>query len=481
MSLKRQAYSSVRWTAASMGIRAAIAFVQLAILARTLSPEDFGLQALAMTVIATMTIFSDIGIASAIIHYPDVTDRQLSSLYWLNIGLGVFLTALLAGASPLIAAFYGEAALTPILLILSSVFIVTASGQQLRVMAEKNLQFQSLAKVEILSASLGFCTAIVSAFNNAEVYALSFGYLVTAISFSLLCWLRLSRGWRPQLVFHWQEISKHLRFGGHLLGVNFANTLGAQADIIVTGRIFTAETVGMYFQPRELAMRTMMIINPIVTRVGLPLIANVQNDKAAVARIYAKTILMTSSINFPIYGAIAVFAPEVVSIVLGSKWLAASELMRAVAIWCAVRSIGNPIGSLLVGTGHTRRALISSIVMASSVFAVVWYSGATFGILGVPYGLSAFYIFAIVPFWYFNVNPASGLGFWAYHSQLARPALTTALATAAGWFAAYPFEASIIRLLVGGIAGGGIYLGASYWTNRDWLLSIRELFKVRER
>ncbi len=462
-----------------MGIRAAIAFLQLAILARMLSPEDFGLQALAMTVITTMTIFSDVGIASAIIHYSDISDRQLSSLYWLNIGLGLCLTALLAAASPLISAFYGNVALTPILLILSSAFIVSASGQQLRVMAEKNLQFQSLAKVEILSASIGFSIAIIGAFSGAEVYALTLGYLGTLASSSLLCWLRLSRGWRPQLTFRWQEISKHMRFGSHLLGVNLANSLGAQADIIVTGRIFTAATVGLYFQPRELAMRIMMIINPIVTRVGLPLIANVQDDKAAVARIYAKTILMTSSINFPVYGAIALFAPDVVAIVLGSKWLAASELMRAVAIWCAVRSIGNPIGSLLVGTGHTRRALISSIVMASSVFAVVWYCGTTFGVLGVPYGLSAFYLCVIIPFWYLNVEPASGLGFWAYHSQLARPAAAAVLAIVVGWLAASPFETSIIRVFIGGTAGGAAYLGASNWINRDWLLSILELFNVR--
>lgn len=475
MSLKERAFSSIRWTAFSMGTRAGVAFLQLAVLARILSPEDFGLQALAMTVIGMLAVFSDLGISSAIIHYDDISDEQLSSLYWLNVGLGVFLTLVVLLLSPLVAGFYANDALQPILLILSFVFIINASAQQLRVIAEKELQFSALARIEIASTLIGFTVALSSALLGAAVYALTYGYIATVGSFSMLCWLLLSRGWRPRLAFKWSDVSKHVRFGIHLLGVSVANTLSYQADVIVAGRMFSAAQVGLYFQPRELSMRIMLIINPIVTRVGLPLIAKVQNDRQALAKIYADTILMTASINFPVYAALALFAPEVVGIVLGSKWMAASGFMRAVAIWCAIRSIGNPIGSLLVGTGRTRQALVSSVTITLLVFSTVWLSADRFGLVGIPYALAALYTALIIPFWYFNVEPASGLSFVRYHTQLAKPAAATAAALLAAWSAALGFETPVLRLLAGGISGGIVYLLCSIWWNRRWITAVRQL------
>ena len=137
-------------------------------------------------------------------------------------------------------------------------------------------------------------------------------------------------------------------------------------------------------------MRIMFVVNPIVTRVSFPLLASVAHDRSKVKSVYLKAMKMTASVNFPIYAFLAVFGPEVVAIVLGPKWVASAPIMRILAIWCAVRSVGNPVGSLLFATGETKRAIYSALGVAIAVFVFV-YIGAPWGILGIPVALTVLY------------------------------------------------------------------------------------------
>lgn len=479
MTIRSQALAGVRWTTLAMLLRAAFMVIQMAILARLLPPQDFGLLALAMTVVTTLTLFTDVGLSNAIIHFRDITERQLSSLFWLNLLVGIAISVALVLASPTVARFYGVPEVRDVLLFLSPTFIILAAGQQLRALAQKQLRFNRLAKVEIAAGLAGLITAVVSGVAGAGVYALAAASLASAFTMSALSWIVLSDGWRPQFVLALGEIGSFVRFGGHMIGANLANTLTAQADVIIAGRLFALGQVGLYFQPRELSMRVMMVINPIVTRVGMPLIAEVQADRRAIARIYLQTMRMTASINFPFYGALALFSREVVVIVFGDQWLAAADLLCAVAIWCAVRSVGNPVGSLLVGTGSSRRMLWGAVVMLPLTAAFAWIGGAYGGPLGLPIGLAVLYALAIPGFWLFLVRPVTGIGFAAYHGALVPPAVATLAAVAAAYVAVVPLDTTLLRLSAGLAAGAAVYLATSFLLNRSWLDAMVELVRPK--
>lgn len=477
---RSKAFSAVRWTGASAAIRAVSAFAQLAILARLLSPEQIGVAALAISIAQTALAIADFGISNALMHFQDVSRDEKSSLYWFNIGVACILTIGLFLLAPFIAEMYGHPGLFGLVAMVSLVFVINASGVQFRILAEKKLRFRSVAMIEIVAALVGVAAATTTAIYGAGEYAVAIGLLAQLTLTTVLNVTYLARDERPGLHFSFSEVRKFLVFGSHIVGVNLANTIAMQADILLSGRFFTATQVGFYAQPRDLTLRIALVINPIVTRIGLPLLATAQDDLNRVARMYSSILRMTSAVNFPIYGVMAVFAPEITHIILGAQWTASSELLRFLALWCLVRSIGNPVGSLLYAMGATRRALASSItvmVLAGISVGV----GAQFGTSGIPLALAALYSALILPFWLLLVRPVCGIGLWQYHEPLIVAAAATFLASGAGWAAALPLENYLARLAVGSAVAGVAYLAASWVLNRPWIDSILELVGLRKR
>ncbi len=329
---------------------ALLRFGQMMILARLLVPADFGMMAVVVAVIAFMQVFTDLGVSTAIIHYQDASQNELSSLYWLNVLVGATLTLLLLAASPWISRIiFHEPRLTPILALISVNFIFLAVGQQLRVVAEKTLRFGVLAKVEILAAVGGTVTAVVWAWYSPSVYALVAGVLVNGLLQALLLWLLASDGWKPAFRVHVGEIGRFLRFGAYIMGGDFVNSLNRQADILVGGRFFPASILGTYSLPRNLSMNLALVTNPIVTRVGLPVMAKTQENKTLLKSIYLKTMRMTASVNFPVYLAMAVFSRDVVLVVFGAKWLSSAPLLAFLAIWGNVSLLRKPGGQPSAG------------------------------------------------------------------------------------------------------------------------------------
>ncbi len=480
MSARAQAFAAVRWASIGSIGRAVIGFAQLAVLARLIPTAEFGLIALALAVVNTVLILADVGLSSAIIHFQQVSEDELSSLFWLNIAVGVALTLLLAGASAPIAHIYGQPRLIGVFLAISPLFAVTALGQQQRALAEKSLRFNQLAMIEIGATVCGFLVAIAAALGGLGVYAIVLSLLTIAAVNSAMAWVILSRSWRPRFHYRLAETRRFLSYGGYLIAGNLANTLTMQGDVVLAGKLFPGSVLGLYSQPRELCMRIMFVINPIVTRIGLPLIARSQGDLQKVKSIYLNTLRMTASINFPIYAFMALFSSDVVLFIFGQKWVDAGPLLRALALWCLVRSIGNPVGSLLNAMGRTKRALASSVCVLGLLYATVIFSSRA-GMIGVPYGLLALYAALISPFWFFLVRPVCGARFLEYHRQLAVPALTTLAACCGAYLATLTLHGAFIRLLVGGLAGGVSYLAASLIINRDWVQAMIELAPLKRR
>ena len=474
MITRTSALAAVRWTSLAMAGRAVVAVAQIVALSRILDPADFKEVALALTMVNIGLVFSDMGISNALIRFRDVTPGELVSLFWLNVIMGGALTLGVALSSPLVAAFYGDAHLAPLVLLAGTVFLITSLGQQHRALAERDLRFDALFWIDIGSALAGFAAAVGLASLGAGAIAIVLGNIVTALGTTALSWIVLARHVRLTFTFRWEDARRFVSFGSHVVAIQMFNAIALSGDVMLGGKLISGPALGYYFQPRDFCMRIMFVVNPIVTRVSFPLLSSVAHEPARLRTIYLKAMNMTASVNLPIYIGLALFGPEAVDIALGAKWQAAGPLMRSLAIWCAVRSIANPVGSLLLATGRTRRALVSAVSVAVAVFAATAV-GARFGIGGIPVALTALYGVLIPVFWLMLIRPCCGAGFMEYHRVLVRPALATLAAAAAGWLAAVPLEASVWRLATGGSAGLAVYMVASYALNREWLTSMTEL------
>lgn len=477
MTSRIAAFTAIRWTSMAMIGRSAIALAHIVVLSRVLDPADFKSVAIAVTIVNVGIVFTDMGISNAVIRFRDITSDELVSLFWLNLMLGSSVTLVVAAASPLIAWFYGDARLIPLIQMASTVFFITAFGQQQRSLAEKKLQFNILFRIEILSALVGFCVAVSMALLGFGASSIVIGNIANAIGVSGLCWVMLADGFLPKFTFRFATAKRFMSFGLNVVIFQFFNALALNGDVILGGRLMTGSALGYYFQPRDLCLRIMFVVNTIVNRVSFPLLASVAHDKPRIKSVYLKALNMTSSVNFPIYAFLAVFSSDVIEIVMGPKWGDSASVMRILALWCAVRSIGNPVGILLLATGETKLATVSSVTVAVSLFVFVYF-GAQFGILGIPVALTLLYVLLVPVFWATLVRPVCGAGFAEYHRVLLLPALTTVCAAAAEIGVLQVVEGAFARISLGGAAGVVAYVCASWFLNREWLLSMTELLMV---
>ncbi|MHB8950774.1 MAG: MOP flippase family protein [Rhodoferax sp.] len=474
MTLKHKTFSAVRWTTGATVVRALLQIAQVAVLARLLAPEDYGLMAMVSVVLGFASIFADMGVNSAYVQRQDVTAEQRSSLFWLNVGMSGALTLLMLVFSPLIARFFGDDRLTPLLMLAASTFVVSALGQQVRMTAEKALDFRPVVLLEVASALIGFAAAVTAAFAGWGVYALILGGILGAVSGTVLAWLFLARGWRPLWRFRLADVHSYLGFGGALVANNIVNEINRGIDLMLGGRMLGAAALGLYSLPRQIVFQIQGMVNPIITRVGFPLIAQVQADIPRVRAIYLKTLNMTAATNAPLYVGIAFFAPEVVRIVLGDKWLVAADLLRLLAVWGFLRSTVNPIGSLLLGMGRADLSLKWNAGMLFVVPPVLWI-GSQFGTIGMAWALLIFQMVIFVPGWYVMVRPLCKAGLVEYSTAALRPFLLAVASIAPGYFLTTNVNNIYLHIALAVIISAPLYFALSHFVNREWVKAMMHL------
>ncbi len=474
MSLKQKAISGVKWTSLSSIIIAIVQILQISILARYLSASDFGLMAIVMVVIGFSRIFADLGISNAIIYKQETSNRQLSSLYWLNIFSGIVLFLIIAGFSPLVAKFYNEPRLTELLIVLASTFIIVAIGNQYRILFQKEMRFDFMSKIEITAALGAFVVAIASAMKGLGVYALVYGSLTSAILSSGLFFFYGLRIHKPSLVYNYQEIKEYVGFGMYQMGGNSLNYFNMQIDTILIGKLLGTEALGVYSVVKQLIMRPAQIINPIINKVTFPVMAKVQDDITQLKNIYLKTISAVASINFPIYIAMIILAEPIIMILFGEKWRAGIPILQILSIYAMLRAYGNPVGSLLMATGRVDLNLwLNAFVFVCIPFVV--YTGSKFGLNGVAWSLSLFQLSLTIPGWYFFVKKLCGAGFREYYKQIVTPLMLALLAGSAAFMGLAISENYIVQVLAVSIIGITVYSLLSIYFNQNFINMLKEL------
>lgn len=467
MTLAGKTYSAARWTTASTVARAVLQLLQLAVLARFLSPADYGLMAMVMVVLSYAGLFSDMGLSTAIVQRQQISHEERSSLYWLSVAVGGALMLITMAISPLAAMFFNEPRIIPLMILVATNFLVIAIGQQLRTDAEKSLNFSPVALIEIGAATVGFAVALLAAWLNWGVYALVFAAMASAWLTMVMSWLFLAQGWRPARRLHWREVRWFMRFGGGMVLNNLINHVNSTIDLILGGRMLGAGPLGLYSVPRNLMLQVQGMINPIFTRVGFPLIASIQHDKERVKQVYLKTMNLTASVNAPVYVAIALFAPEIVLLLFGANWTESAALMRILALWGLLRSFGNPAGSLLFGLGHVRLAAKwnASLLLIIPPAAGI---GSLWGAAGMAWSMAGLMAVLFIPGWAFLIKPTCGARLSEYFMQVAVPTTCSIVAGFFGLFAVSTIEHALARLLAGLLAALLVYLILSRFFNREF-------------
>lgn len=478
MILKQKTFSAVRWTTFAAVGKSLLQLGQVVVLARLLAPSDYGLMAMVSVVLSFAGIFADLGLSSAYVQRQNVTDEQRSSLFWLNATMGMGLTLLVMATSPVLSWAFGDPRLTPLLMLSASSFLIGSLGQQVRVNAEKALEFRAVVLLEIAASLFAFLVAVTCALSGLGVYSLVASGIVGTLASTVLAWLLLSQGWRPKFRMRIDDIRPFIKFGGAMVADAFLNHINRSVDLILGGRFLAATQLGLYSVPRNLIFQIQAMVNPIITRVGFPLIAKVQHDATQVRKIYLKSVNMTASTNAPLYLGLAFFAPDVVQVLLGKNWASSVDFLRVLAVWGFLRSTGNTVGSLLAGTGRADLGMKWNFGLLFIIPPALW-AGASFGALGVAWALLGVGVVMFVPAWYILVRPTCQCGLAEYSVAALRSFVISGLAFGAVYFMLSGLEGAIPRILAAVPLVGSLYLGLSYKLNREWFFSMRELVGIK--
>src|SRR5665647_918318 len=221
MTLKTRTLRGIGWSATSQITRLLMQILISATLARLLTPSDFGLIAMVSVFSSFVAIFSGFGLASAIVQKSDISEEELSSSFWISVGLGALLTTTLAAFAPLIAAFYSEPRLTPIVVFMSTTFFIASFGYVQSALLQKSMNFKALAVIGICAVGISGPVAIFLAFSGYGVWSLAWYTVLSILVTVVFTWI--CARWVPHFLLGLQGVKGVLGFGGNRTGFSFVD------------------------------------------------------------------------------------------------------------------------------------------------------------------------------------------------------------------------------------------------------------------
>ncbi|WP_339147881.1 MULTISPECIES: MOP flippase family protein [unclassified Sutcliffiella] len=355
-TITKQILSGAKWTALSTIIITVIQIVQFAILGNLLTKEQFGVVGMITTVVIFTQILLDMGFSAAIIQKEKVSHEQLSTLYWLNIIVGILLFIGLFFASPLIAGFYNQPELIPLIKVLGIMFLIAPIGQQFQYLLQKDLNFNLLSRIEVATNVASFISLLVLIFLIQELYAYVISQVILNSLKGILYFVVYSKTWKPSFIFNLSSIKELMSFGVFQLMSRLVNRIGANIDYILIGRFLGAEALGIYSLAYQVVTIPVMKINPIITRVAFPVFSRSQSDNKLLIEGFLNVTKMLALVSLPLLLGLMAISDLFIEVFFGARWLDAAPILGILAIVGILRVLMNPNGSVILAKGKANIA-----------------------------------------------------------------------------------------------------------------------------
>jgi PST family polysaccharide transporter len=385
---------NARWIALAQVTRVVIQLVSIAVLGRLLAPSDFGY--IAMLTVATnlMGLLRDMGTSSAIIQMKNVDCVRLSSIFWVNVGLGAILTVTLCISSTHIASLFNAPALVLLLIAVAPGFLINALGAVQKSLLERRSDFPAVTRIEVLGALTGAATTIGAASLGAGAMSWPIGSLVTAIQTSFNFWK--AETWRPTWQLDFAEIKALFHFSGNLTAFNLVNYFSRNADSFIVGRYLGSDALGIYSAAYRIMLFPVQNLTFVAIRALYPLMSSRQDERSAMASLYMKSLATVAFFSAPLMMAIYLLHGPLVRVLMGPRWGEAAELLRWLAPIGYIQSILSTTGTVFMASGRTdillRLGLLGTVLFVSSFIV-----GLHWGVQGVAQAYLVANILAGIP------------------------------------------------------------------------------------
>jgi O-antigen/teichoic acid export membrane protein len=385
----------------SQGVMLIIRLGSMVILARLLEPKDFGLVAMVTAITGIFQLFQDAGLSLATVQHPVITKNQISTLFWINVLVGTMLGLFSLAIAPLLVRFYDEPRLLWVTVLSASGFIINAVGVQHGALLQRHMRFTLLALIEILSGLISAVVAVGMALAGCGYWALLGLPIAMTTTYTICVWL--AARWIPGLPRWGTGVSSMLRFGGQVTLNGVITYFSVNLDKVLIGRSWGAAALGIYGRAYQLINIPRENLHSSIGLVAIAALSRLQDDHRRFRNYLLAGYSLLLALVLPVTIASALFADEIVLVVLGPTWKDAAIILRLLTPTVLIFGIINPLRWLLFALGMVKRSLKITFVLGFMVTAS-YFIGLPYGTRGVACAYSVAMSIWAIPHMYWAVR-----------------------------------------------------------------------------
>lgn len=476
MSLKQKTISGLIWGFVQQFSVQLISFGMTIILARILMPSEFGLIAMLGVFMAVGNSLLDSGLASSLIRSRHLTQADYSTVFFFNLGGGLLMYALVYLIAPLVASFYHQAQLKPVLRVYALDFILNAffSIQNARLIKEMNFKLQM--KIQVPSVFIGGITGVFFAMNGYGVWSLVWMALCQSLLSTALHWI--CSGWRPGLIFDWSCFRKHFHFGYKMTLSGLLEIIYKNIYVLIIGKSYAVAQLGFYSRAESVSQLPVSNITAVITKVTYPMFASIAGDDTKLKEVYAKLMQQVLFWTAPIMVLLVIIARPLFIFLLTEKWVPAVPYFQLLCLAGIMYPLSSYNLNILKVKGRSdlilRLEFVKKGICIAGILAVI-----PFGIYGLLYFQLAFSVLG----YYINTIYSGKMIAYPVAEQLADMVPVFGASAVAGIvcyladkFCFQPMELLHIgRILINTLFFTSIYLGCSIFMKLAVLDDLKQL------
>lgn len=374
--LRGRATTGILKTGISQAVRLLVQFASVIVLSRLLLPSQFGLLAMAGPIVGFALLFQDLGLTQAVVQKPQLTQAEVSALFYISLGMSLGIAALLVAFAPVVSWFYGERQVGLLTAAMGVNVVLSGAGALHYALLNRRMQFGILAIIDASSALGGLAASVGFALLYRSFWALYLGSIVAILIPTVAYWF--TTGWYPSIPRRRSGVGAALNFGANITGFNVVNFFSRNMDNVLIGNVWGEQPLGLYDRAYKLMLMPLQQINNPLAKVMLPVLSQMTSEPSRYRNAFLRTLAQMLLITLPGIAFMVGTADLIIPILLGRQWVGASLIFQALGMASFLQVLNNPTGWLFISQHRTREYMYIGVF--SSFTAIISF------LVGLPYG-----------------------------------------------------------------------------------------------
>lgn len=382
-NLKKDTTKGVFWSLIERFGTQGVQFLVMLVMARLLSPNDYGVVGLLVVFVSIAQAFVDGGFSQALIRKKDRTEIDNSTVFYFNIVVSVVIYLIFYLFAPYVSVFYNLPTLTPFMRVICLSIIINAFGVVQRALFNANIDFKAQAKASLIAIVISGAIGISLALRGFGPWALVWQQLSNLIVNTLFLWIYSE--WRPLLAYSWKSFNELFSFGSKLLATSLLNAIYNNIQTIVIGKLYSAKSLGLYSRAAHFADLPSQQFTSVFMRVTFPVLCKVQDDMERLTSVYRRMLRVSAYIVFPLLIGMAAVAHPMIEVFIGKQWIECAYMLQIICfaeMWYPIHAINLDILQVSGRSDLFLKIEIYKKIVSLSLLAL----SAPFGIIAMCYG-----------------------------------------------------------------------------------------------